>query len=386
MVRNSWLDALQQASGLFTKPQPRRRSSARVDFLLPGSPEQFEERALLSAAPVVDLGLTEPVNYTEGSGAIVIAPQATVTDTDSLTFEGGNLTATLTANADTTDYLAINNQGTATGQIGVTGSTVSYGGTDIGTFTGGNGSTPLVITFNANATVEAVQALQANITFEIVGDSAITASRTFESVVTDAAGGNASTPATATINVLEAVPVVTLSNSELTIANSSPKVLDAGVVITTPGTQSLDGSVLTVSLTNGTSRDRLGLLNFGLSKRMLRVSRGHLLLNGTDIGTISGGTNNTPLTITFNANATLADVQKVAQSITFRSIGHATHETAAVFQFTTSDGSSEAASLEIHVRRGGRPANPNGNPGTPVNINTGKPGKPTNPGHGNPHH
>ncbi|MDB5341182.1 MAG: hypothetical protein JWN70_6801 [Planctomycetaceae bacterium] len=381
MALTSWLNALQQAAGFHRKPQPRRRSSMRVDLQFPSSPEQFEERTLLSAAPVVDLALLGPVNYTEGSGAIVIAPAASVTDLDSLTFDGGNLTASLAANADVTDRLSINNQGMAAGQIGVSGATVSYGGTDIGTLTGGTGATPQVVTFNANATVAAVQALQENITFQIIGDSAVTAPRTFETVITDAAGGNASLPATATINVLEAVPVITLSTTDLTVTNSSPKVLDAGIVITTAGAGSLDGAVLTVSLTNGTSRDFLGVLNFGLSHQQIRVSHGHLRLHGTDIGTISGGTATTPLTITFNANATLADVQQVARSITFRSIGHATHETAAVFQFNDGQGGvGQSASLAIHVTRGG-----NSHHGKPDNPGNGNPGH-GNPGHGNPHH
>lgn len=376
MILTSWLSAFQSFGAFSGKAKSTRRSMRLNDLRLGlfSSPEQFEERALLSAAPVVDLALVAPVNYTEGTAPVVIAPSATVTDIDSVNFDGGNLTASLTANASTVDVLGINNEGTAAGQIGVSGSDVTYAGVVIGTFTGGTGSTPLVVTFDADATVEAVQALQQNITFGITGDSEVTLPRTFQTVITDAAGGNASTPVTATINVLEAVPVITLSKTEITVKNSSPQAIDPGAVITTTGTETIDGAVLTVTLTGGTTSDSLGILNFGRSGRGLKISNGNLFLNRVNIGTITGGTGGTPLTITFNENATLADVQKVARSVTFRSIGHATHEADVAFQFTSSDGgASLASSIHIKVSRGGKG---NGNPGG----NHGNHGN-----HGNPH-
>lgn len=372
MILTSWLSAFRSFGAFSGKAKSTRRSMRLNDLRLGLSspPEQFEERALLSAAPVVDLALVAPVNYTEGTAPVAIAPEATVTDADSLNFDGGNLTASLTANASAIDVLGINNEGTAAGQIGVSGTDVTFGGVVIGTFTGGTGSTPLVITFDADATVEAVQALQRNITFGISGDSDVTLPRTFQTVITDAAGGNASTPATATINVLEAVPVITLSRTEMTVKNSSPQAIDPGAVITTTGTETIEGAVLTVTLTGGTTSDSLGILNFGKSGRGLKIKGGSLFSGKTEIGTITGGTGGTPLVITFNENATLADVQKVARCITFRSLGHATHEADVAFQFTSSDGgASLASSIHINVKRGGKPSNPGGNHGN----------------HGNPH-
>ncbi len=65
----------------------------------------------------------------------------------------------LTVNGSPDDRLAIRNQGNGAGQIGVAGSNVSYGGVVIGVFDGGtDGSTPLAVTFSANATPAAVQA------------------------------------------------------------------------------------------------------------------------------------------------------------------------------------------------------------------------------------
>src|SRR5206468_8360109 len=65
------------------------------------------------------------------------------------------------ANGAPEDRLGIRHQGTAAGQIGVNGSEISYGGTPIGTATGGeSGSSPLVVTFNAEATPAAAQSVR----------------------------------------------------------------------------------------------------------------------------------------------------------------------------------------------------------------------------------
>ena len=63
------------------------------------------------------------------------------------------------------NVLSINNQGTGTGQIGLSGSNVTYGNTIIGTCSGGTGTDNLVITMNAGSTPTAIQALLRNITY-----------------------------------------------------------------------------------------------------------------------------------------------------------------------------------------------------------------------------
>lgn len=388
MLLTSWLSILKTFGLITESSKPRRRPDhgSYVGLCLSQSPEQFEERALLSAAPVVDLALVAPVNYTEGTAPLVIAASATVTDLDSVNFDGGTLSASLTANNDAAkDVLGINNQGTGTGQIGVSGTDVTYSGVVIGTFTGGTAGVPLVVTFDADASVEAVQALQRRVTFSIVGDSAIALPRTFQTVITDAAAGNASTPATATINVLEAVPVVTASRTSMTVSNSSAQAVDPGIAISTTGTETINGAVLTVSLTGGTTNDQLGILNFGQSGRGLKVKNGNLYLGKSLIGTITGGIGGTPLSITFNANATLADVQRVARNVSFRSIGHATHTADVAFQFTSSDGgASLAATVQVSVKRGGKPSSHPGNPNNNDNQNNN--GNHGNGNHGNGNH
>jgi VCBS repeat-containing protein len=105
------------------------------------------------------------LDYTTGDGTVVIAPGSTVTDVDSPDFDGGYLTVHFAQGGTSGDTLAIRNQGTAAGQIGISGGNVTYGGVVIGTLTGGTAGTQLEIDFNANATQAAISTLLENITF-----------------------------------------------------------------------------------------------------------------------------------------------------------------------------------------------------------------------------
>ncbi|TPL74401.1 adhesin, partial [Mesorhizobium sp. B2-3-13] len=159
-------------------------------------------------APVIDLngaaaGASASLSYTAGSAATAIAPAGTVTDIDSANFGGGSLTVAFTTNGTAADQLTIQNQGTGVGQIGVTGTNVTYGGTTIGTFTGGTGGTSLVVTFNANATQAATQALADHILYANATSATIAKTVTYTLVDGDgtANGGADTSSATATINV-----------------------------------------------------------------------------------------------------------------------------------------------------------------------------------------
>ena len=77
-------------------------------------------------------------------------------------FDGGMLTV---SGIPAEDIVSINDQGTGAGQIGFSGGDVTYGGTVIGTATGGSAGMELIVTFNANATTAAIDALIENLTY-----------------------------------------------------------------------------------------------------------------------------------------------------------------------------------------------------------------------------
>src|ERR1022692_1915274 len=130
--------------------------------------------------------------YGLGMAAIIIDGRAVLTDLDTLTYNGGSLTLTLATNATTDDRLEIRSAGSGAGQIGASGSNVSYEGNSIGSFTGGNGTAPLVVSLNVNAAVPAVQQLIRSITFRTATNVSSLATRTLVATLNDGLGGSSS--------------------------------------------------------------------------------------------------------------------------------------------------------------------------------------------------
>ena len=96
-------------------------------------------------------------------------------------YDGGKLVVSGLLAEDT---VSIHNEGSGAGQIGFAGGNVTYGGTVIGTASGGAGAT-LTVTFNASATSDAVEALIENLSYGNASDSP-TASHALSIYVSDA--------------------------------------------------------------------------------------------------------------------------------------------------------------------------------------------------------
>ncbi len=128
------------------------------------------------------------ITYIENAPALLLDSSATLTD-DNNNFNTGTLTVRFSNNGTGADRLAIRNEGTGATQINLNGNQINYGSTLIGTFTGGLGTTDLVITFNASATPTSAQALLRNLTYFNSSDSPSTSDRTIQFVLTDGTGG-----------------------------------------------------------------------------------------------------------------------------------------------------------------------------------------------------
>ena len=88
------------------------------------------------------------------------------------------------------DVLSITDQGTGAGQIGLSGTTVLYGGVAIGALGGGINGAPLGVYFYGGAaTPAAVQALLRAITFHNTSENPYTRTRTIRFTLTDGDGG-----------------------------------------------------------------------------------------------------------------------------------------------------------------------------------------------------
>jgi hypothetical protein len=133
-----------------------------------------------------------PAAFTEtavNSGPQLLDIDVTFTDPDN-DFNGGTLTVTgLLAQ----DSVSIRDQGVGPDQIGFENGVLSFEGVVIGAVTGGSGGT-LTVTFNAQATSTAIDALIQNLTYANASDTP-TASRTLTITVTDAAANVTRDPA-----------------------------------------------------------------------------------------------------------------------------------------------------------------------------------------------
>ncbi|MDH1527872.1 Ig-like domain-containing protein [Pseudomonas mosselii] len=192
-----------------------------------------------NAAPVIANLNGDSQTFTQGAGSVLLdsGGNATVTDSDSADFAGGNLTVAVSANGVAgEDVLGIRNQGNGVGQIGVSGNTVSYGGVAIGTYTGGTGGANLVLTFNGNATAAAVQAVVRNLTYDNsnAANSIGQATRTLSVTVNDGDGGTSSA-ASVSVAIHETVPptaTITLSDTALKVGETATVTITFSEVVT----------------------------------------------------------------------------------------------------------------------------------------------------------
>jgi len=145
-----------------------------------------------------------------------------ITDPDTASFNGGNLRVSITFNRDPAhDVLSIANNGTGAGQIGVAGGNVSYGGTVIGSYVGGVGTSDLVVSFNTNATHVAVSALIEAVQFANNQAAPANTSRTVSFALNDGQPGGLAAPVAVNVNIATGVtPSISIGNGFFVIENT----------------------------------------------------------------------------------------------------------------------------------------------------------------------
>jgi hypothetical protein len=212
-----------------------------------------------NAAPTVDNLNGDSAAYVEGGATVLLdnSADAAVSDSDSADFNGGNVTAAITANrVSGEDVLSVRNTGTGAGQIGVSGTDVTYGGTTIGTIAGGTGTDALVITLNGNATPAGTSALLRALTYQNTnGSEPGTSARTVSVTVSDGDGGtSASAAVTVGVTGVNDAPTATVTalNPNFTAGGAAVKLFNCPSVSTVESLQKISQITVTVSnLTNG---------------------------------------------------------------------------------------------------------------------------------------
>jgi hypothetical protein len=219
------------------------------------------------------------LSYTENDPATDLTATTTVSDIDSANFDTGTLTVDFSVGGTVDDRLEIREQG----QITVSGTTVSDGGTAIGTFTGGSGTTPLVVTLNANATPTATQDLVRAIAYRNVSDNPSTAARTARFVLTDGDGGT-SAPVTRAFTVTAVNDPPTLAGIEagaLGYTENDPAAAITSSLTVTDPDSNITGATVTIGVNDAPAEDVLAFTNQNGITGSYNAGTGVLTLTGT---------------------------------------------------------------------------------------------------------
>ena len=201
-------------------------------------------------APMVSNLNGDTATFLAATGVPVLIDQGgntTVADIDSANFDTGVLTVAITANGvPSEDVLLIGNIGSITTGAG----TVSFSGTQIGTFTGGTGGTNLVVTLDADATPAAVQALVRALQYDNTnGANPDLDPRTITVSVTDGDGAT-SNVSTVTVNVDDNLPPAAGDDNVITnIVDGSAIVIPHAALLANDTDVDLD--TLSVTATSG---------------------------------------------------------------------------------------------------------------------------------------
>lgn len=286
--------------------------------------------AINNAVPVIANLNGDAFTYLEGSGTVKIdvGQNATVTDTDSTDFSGGNLTVQIITNYQSgpgaQDSLNIVNEGTGAGQIGISSNNVTYGGITIGTVTG-NGTGTLVVNFNAAAaTPTAVQALVRNIGFNHAGTNPLELVRTVQFRLNDGDSVDNSANSNVSIDVRPVNNAPTLS-----AINQDPTFTENGSGV------SLFGSTAVSTIESGQSVNTLtltvGNVTDGASEVLSIDGTNVSLFNGNSLTTatlgvgvsvsVSGGV--ATVTVDKSGGLSAAQVQTLVNGLTYRDTSEA---------------------------------------------------------------
>lgn len=170
------------------------------------------------------------VDYVASDPDTILDPTAIVNDVDSPALAGGLFVIEIITGGDAGDELAIRNVGNEAGQIGVSGTDVTFGGVLIGSITSSSGQA-LVIVLNSAATIAATQSLARSITYRNTLPLPATTSRTVRFLLSDGADGT-SAPATKTIHVSRPeLPSISIADATVSEGQSGTTKLGFAVTL-----------------------------------------------------------------------------------------------------------------------------------------------------------
>jgi hypothetical protein len=184
----------------------------------------------------------------------IIDDNVTLTDGDSNDFNGGKLIINYTNGGSAEDQLSIVNQGTSAGQIGLNGSTVTFGGISIGSVdasANGKDGKNFIVNLNGSANAVSVRALIQNLSYQNTADIPIE-NRTIAIAIDDGDGDTSVAVETSIVVTAENNPPVISIPQTLTINEDEPPLLNGASRISVNDTDAGDKPLrVTLTATQG---------------------------------------------------------------------------------------------------------------------------------------
>jgi hypothetical protein len=199
---------------------------------------------------------------------------------------------------------------------------------------GGVGGNPLVVSFNSQATLPAVQAIVRNVVFSSDTEAPSTKTRTVTFTLRDG-NQNTSVPTSVQVAVQSRndAPQLSLSGTMGYVHDSPAVTLAAFATVDDPDSRNFSGGRLRVWIASG--RSSSNRLEIGPAFSV--DSSGNVSLNGVVIGKrVSSGFGASDLIVTFTAKASPSIAEQLVRAIRFRTV-NGSPGTRSV-KFTVSDG------------------------------------------------
>ena len=270
-----------------------------------------------------------PFGFVEGDAPLTIGTGATFVDSD---YQGNGFLMVAITGGGMGDRLSILHQGNAMGEVGVVGNQVSYSGIQIGTISGGVGTSPLQVNWNASATRMGVEAVIRLVQFSNVSEDPGTGQRQVDFVVDDGAGDLSNTiSAIIDLAAVNDDPSVADFGADVNGAAGTPVRVSEFVTIDDVDSADFSGGLFRAVISSGQQPgDILQLFN----DATLSVVGADVFYNGVQVGTVM--TDATSLTVLLNASATPGVVQRLGRNVELVGSGPGTRQV--MYQLEDGDG------------------------------------------------
>lgn len=283
-------------------------------------------------------------------------------------FNGADLTV---SGLGADDLITLNTTGSGDSEVVLSAGNVSYGGTVIGIWSGGDGETATLV-FNSEATNPAVEAVLESLAYQNTSDTP-QASRDLVVTFEDSAGATDS--ATVSIHVVAENDAAQITNLDAAIAfdentiNFAYLTLDADMRAYDPEGNYAGGSLRVIGLRN---EDFLAIDESGDIALNNPESASAVFYNGTQFATISGGSQTGDLVnseareayvFTFDADADDAAVTELMRSLQLGNAQDAPTSTRSVtFELRDGDGDGTSVTTILTINKENDPLEASGLP------------------------